>query len=145
MPILEKVKQDATKVLAVLLALHLILVSFNRAPGRSGIFVGQALMMSLYAPVQFVAVNGLGSFKKVWTHYFTLRDARIENEKLREQLSQMQTQVTAANDRAQVADQLDTYVKWRSSQSFQAIDARRSESTRLNSSHGGISRMPSSA
>jgi rod shape-determining protein MreC len=122
-PLIENVKQDATKALAVLLALHLVAVSFNRAPGREGIYVGQALWMTLTTPILFVAANGLGSFRKVWNHYFSLRDARSENEQLRAQLAQMQTQAVAAEDKAKVAEQLDTYVKWRSSQQYKTIDA----------------------
>ena len=124
MPILDKLTKDATTALAVLLALHLVVVSFNRAPGRPGSYVGQSWLMSAYLPFQFFAAHGSGSFRKGWDHYFSLRDARAANEQLRAQLAQMQQTVNAAEDKAKVAEQLETYVKWRSSQSYPALDAR---------------------
>ena len=75
-------------------------------------------------PFQFVAAHGVGSFGAAWHHYFSLRDARVENEQLRKQLTEMQQRVNEAEDKTKFAEQLDTYVKWRSNQSFPAIDAR---------------------
>jgi rod shape-determining protein MreC len=121
---LDKIKQDATKLLAVLLALHLLAVSFNRMAGRPELYLGQVFLTTLYFPVQFVAANGLGSFRKVWNHYFTLRDARVENEQLKAQLALYQQKVIEAEDKAKVVEQLQTYVKWRSGLNYPAVDAR---------------------
>ncbi len=123
MPILDRFTKDATTLLAVLLGLHLVVVSFNRAPGRTGSLIGQGWLMSAFWPIQFVATHGLGSFRYTWNHYLIVRDARVENDQLRQQLAAMQQQVNAAQDQAKVAEQLNTYVKWRSSQNFPAVDA----------------------
>jgi rod shape-determining protein MreC len=123
-PILDRFTKDATTLLAVLLGLHLFVVSFNRKPGQPGSSIGQGWLMAVYWPIQFVTTHGLGSFRYTWNHYLIVRDARVENDQLRQQLATMQQQLNAAADKAQVAEQLDTYVKWRSSQSYPAIDAR---------------------
>ncbi len=124
MPILDRFTKDATTLLAVLLGLHLVVVSLNRAPGRTGSFIGQGWLMTAFWPIQFVATHGSGSFRYTWNHYLVVRDARVENDQLRQQLATMQQQVNAAEEKAKVAEQLDTYVKWRSSQNFPAVDAR---------------------
>lgn len=111
-------------MLAFWLALHLVAVSFNRAAERPELYVGQVMLTTLYYPVQFILANGLGSFRKLGSHYFSLRDARVENEQLRVQLAQLKQQVIEAEDKARVAEQLDTYVKWRSGLNYPAIDAR---------------------
>ena len=72
----------------------------------------------------FRSTHGSGSFRYTWNHYLIVRDARVENDQLRQQLATMQQQVNAAEEKAKVAEQLDTYVKWRSSQNFPAVDAR---------------------
>jgi rod shape-determining protein MreC len=120
----DRVKQDATKVLAVFLALHLLAVSLNRAQARPGLYVGEVVLMTLYWPVQYVAAHGLGSFRNAWNYYFTLRDARAENEQLRAQLAQANQKLLEAEDKAKVAEQLDTLVKWRSGLNYPVIDAR---------------------
>ncbi|NOT61654.1 MAG: rod shape-determining protein MreC [Acidobacteria bacterium] len=123
MPILDKVSKDATTLLAVLLVAHLVVVSLNRAPGRTGSYIGQGWLMTLYWPIQFVTTHGVGSFRYTWNHYLIVRDARVENDQLRKQVATMQQQVQAAEDKAKVAERLDTYVKWRSSQNYPALDA----------------------
>jgi cell shape-determining protein MreC len=120
----DKLKQDATKVLTVFLVMHLLAVSFNRAQNRPGFYVGQVVLMTLYWPVQYVAAHGLGSFRNAWNYYFTLRDARAENEQLRRQLAQANQKLLEAEDKAKVAEQLDTLVKWRSGLNYPAIDAQ---------------------
>lgn len=111
-------------MLAALLVVHLIAVSFNRTANRPELYFGQVVLTTLYYPVQFVLANGLGSFRKLGNHYLTLRDARIENEQLKAQVAQLRQQVIETEDKAKVAEQLQTYVKWRSGLSYPAIDAR---------------------
>jgi rod shape-determining protein MreC len=124
MLILNKVKQDPVKLLAVLLALHLIAVSFNRAPSRPEMTFGRVWLMTLYWPFQYVAAHGLGSFRNAWNHYFLLRDARLENEQLKAKIGQLSQQLREAEDKGKVGDELSTYVKWRSGSNYPAIDAR---------------------
>ena len=124
MVLFDKIKQDATKMLAVFLALHLIAVSFNRAQNRPELYVGQVVLMTLYWPVQYFAAHGLGSFRNAWNHYFALRDARAENEQLRTALAQANQKLLEAEDKAKLAEQLNTLVKWRSGLNYPAIEAR---------------------
>ncbi len=111
-------------MLAVFLALHLLVVSFNRAQNRPGFYVGQVVLMTLYWPVQYVAAHGLGSFRNAWNYYFTLRDARAENQQLRTQLVQANQKLLEAQDAAKVSEQLNTLVKWRSGLNYPVIDAQ---------------------
>lgn len=120
----EKIKQDATKVLALFLALHMLAVSFNRAQSRPGLYVGQVVLMTLYWPVQYFAAHGLGSFRNAWNYYFTLRDARAENEQLKAQFAQLNQKLLEAEDQAKIAEQLNTLVKWRSGLDYPAIEAQ---------------------
>ena len=124
MQFVDKIKQDATRTLAVLLALHVVAVSFNRSTNRPDLYVGQVVLTTLAYPVQFFFVNGLGSFAKIRNHYFSLRDARGENEQLKAEITQLKQKLLEADDKAKVADQLNTYVKWRSGLNYPAIDAR---------------------
>lgn len=111
-------------VLTAFLVLHLLAVSFNRAQNRQGLYVGQVVLMTLYWPVQYVAAHGIGSFRNAWNYYFTLRDARVENEQLKKQLVQANQRLLEAEDKAKVADQLNTFVKWRSGLNYPVIDAQ---------------------
>lgn len=120
----DKIKQDATKTLAVLLAVHLIAVSFNRVTTRPELYVGQVVVSTILYPFQFFLSNGLGSFRKIGNSYFVLRDARAENEQLKAQLAQLNQKLLETEDKAKVADQLNTFVKWRSGLSYPAVDAR---------------------
>ncbi len=124
MVLFDRLKQDATMVLTAFLVLHLLAVSFNRAQNRQGLYVGQVVLMTLYWPVQYVAAHGIGSFRNAWNYYFTLRDARVENEQLKKQLVQANQRLLEAEDKAKVADQLNTFVKWRSGLNYPVIDAQ---------------------
>lgn len=111
-------------MLALLLAVHLVAVSFNRSVQRPEVYVGQVVLTTLYYPFQFFAANGLGSFRKAWGHYVSLRDARAENEQLKKQVAQLNQKVTETEDKAHVAEQVNTLVKWRSGLNYPAVDAR---------------------
>ncbi len=110
-----------------MLALHLIAVSFNRTPStasRPELYVGQVIVSTILYPFQFFLANGLGSFRKIGNHYFALRDARAENEQLRAQLTELNRKLLESEDKAKIADQLNTFVKWRSGLNYPALDAR---------------------
>ncbi len=127
MQFVDKIKQDATKTLAVLLALHLIAVSFNRTPStasRPELYVGQVVVSTILYPFQFFLANGLGSFRKIGNRYLALRDARAENEQLKAQLAQLNQKLLESEDKTKVVEQLNTFVKWRSGLNYPAIDAR---------------------
>ncbi|MBI1764302.1 MAG: rod shape-determining protein MreC [Acidobacteria bacterium] len=124
MQFVDKIKQDATRTLAVLLALHLVAVSFNRTTSHPELYVGQVVVSTILYPFQFFLANGLGSFRKIGNRYFALRDARAENEQLKAQVAQLNQKLLESQDQAKVADQLNTFVKWRSGLNYPALDAR---------------------
>ena len=105
MDIRTSLKNNPPFLLVVLLAAHLLVVSFNPAPGQVGRRFGEVILMTLFQPVQSVlglASSGVGGMKD---KYLVLRDARAENVKLQAQVAQLETEKLKLQEHLRVVEQ----------------------------------------
>lgn len=105
MDIKASLKNNPPFLLVVLLAAHLIVVSFNPAPGRVGRRIGETVLLTIYQPLQSLLAltsSGIGGIKD---KYLVLRDARAENEQLRGQVAQLETARVKLQEQLRLAEQ----------------------------------------
>ncbi len=105
MDIRTSLKNNPPFLLVVLLAAHLLVVSFNPAPGQVGRRFGEVILMTLFQPLQSVlglASSGVGGIKD---KYLVLRDARAENVKLQAQVAQLETEKLKLQEYLRVVEQ----------------------------------------
>lgn len=103
----DRAKKNPRLMFAVLVILHLIVISLNRVPGQPDIRFLQKMMMTGVSPLQWVTSHGVSSVKSVWTGYFDLRGAKGENEILKTRNSQLEAQVIELSMKAKLLDQLN--------------------------------------
>src|SRR5215468_772530 len=85
----DRAKKNPRLLFAILVILHLIVISLNRVPGQPDIRYLQKMMMTGATPLQWLTSHGVTSVKSVWTGYFDLRGAKSENETLKTRVSQL--------------------------------------------------------
>lgn len=127
MSITDKAKDRAKKnprlMFVVLVILHLIVISLNRVPGQPDIRILQKMMMTGATPLQWVTSHGVSSVKSVWTGYFGLRGAKIENETLKTRISQLEAQNIELKEKARLLDQLNALNLSQPLSSYQRVSA----------------------
>lgn len=105
MDIRTSLKNNPPFLLVVLLAAHLIVVLFNPVPGQAGRRFGEAILLTVFQPVQSLlglASSGLGGIKD---KYLVLRDARAENERLQGQVAQLEADKLKLQEQLRVTEQ----------------------------------------
>jgi rod shape-determining protein MreC len=110
-------------MLAVLVILHLILISLNRVPGQPNIRFLQVVMMTGATPLQWAASHSVSAVKSVWTGYFDLRGAKRENDWLKTNKSQLETQIIELREKAKLFEQLGALDQTPAISSYQRVNA----------------------
>ena len=94
----------------------MIVLSLNRFPGQPGEEPGQRYfqvwLMTALTPFQWVAskvASGVGNTAK---RYVSLKDARIENEQLRNSLSEQESKLVDSQEKLRLAEQLRGFGEW---------------------------------
>jgi rod shape-determining protein MreC len=77
--------------LAVLIG-HIILIS-AQVQSRSGVRVLEAVAFGAFSRVQAVTAGGLNGIRGAWGNYFALRGVREENERLRQQVAELEVRL----------------------------------------------------
>jgi rod shape-determining protein MreC len=103
----DRAKKNPRLLLAVLVILHLILISLNRVPGQPNIRYVQVVMMTGATPLQWLASHGVSSVKSIWAGYFDLRGAKRENEWLKAHNSQLESQIIELREKAKLFEQIE--------------------------------------
>lgn len=120
----DRAKKNPTWLLGMLLAAHLIAVSLNRVPNRPDLWIIQAVLISAVAPVQSVMAHSISWIKTGWTNYFSLRDARSENEKLRSERAQFERENRELREKVRMMEQVAALRDWQSVSNFDGVQAR---------------------
>lgn len=119
----DKAKKNPTLLLGVLVLVHLIVISLNRVPGQPNVRFAQALATGGFAPVHMAFAYAVGGLKGGWQHYFTLRDARVENEQLKAERVEREKQLAALQEKARLFDQISEFKEWQSANGYQGVPA----------------------
>lgn len=124
MSITDGLKKNPLILLAVLLAAHLALVSLGEAPGHAGRRFIQVWILAVFAPAQSVVTNTTGGVSGVWKNYFSLRDARQENETLRAENAQLKSDLTRAQEAQQRLTSLEALLNLKQTRPFEKVTAQ---------------------
>jgi rod shape-determining protein MreC len=120
----DRAKKNPTWLLGILLVLHLIVVSFNRAPDRPELWILQAVLSTITTPAQSILANGIAGVKGLWSTYFSMRDARLENDKLRAERAQLETQLIEQREKVKLLEQVEALRKWQADSKYDGVQAR---------------------
>jgi rod shape-determining protein MreC len=90
-------------VLAGAVVLHVILIS-AQVSTTAGIPFIQVVTFGIFSEVQRGTMTSIDSVRSVWSGYVALRDAQIENEKLKRELQTLQVRLQEERAQAQRAE-----------------------------------------
>ena len=120
-----KAQKNPVVLLACLLHAHMIVVSLNRAPqSAEGQRFIQVWLMTALTPVQWATAQITSSARSAVDQYVTLRDARLESERLRAERAELQAKLIAAQEEARLAGQIQSLQQWQSTQNYPTTLAR---------------------
>jgi rod shape-determining protein MreC len=119
----DRAKKDPRLLLVALVVLHLILISLNRVPGQPNIRYLQVVMMAGFTPLQWLASHGVSSVKSMWGGYFDLRGAKRENESLKAQNSQLESQIIELREKAKIFEQIEELNRSPALSSYRRVNA----------------------
>jgi rod shape-determining protein MreC len=106
------------------LVVHLLAISFNRVPNQPGLRYLQLVTTSGMMPFQWVATRTVGLVSGVWKGYFRLHDSGIENERLKAERAQLETQMVELREKAKLFDQLNALKDWQATNDYPGVVAR---------------------
>jgi rod shape-determining protein MreC len=119
----DRAKKDPRLLLVALVILHLFLISLNRVPGQPNIRYLQVVMMAGVTPLQWLASHGVSSVKSMWGGYFDLRGAKRDNEWLKAQNSQLESQIIELREKAKLFEQLEALNRSPALSSYRRVNA----------------------
>jgi rod shape-determining protein MreC len=119
----DRAKKNPTWLLGMLLAAHLIAVSLNRAPNRPDLWIIQAVLMTAVTPVQSGLAHSISWIKAGWANYFSLRDARAENERLKSERAQFERENRELREKVRMMEQVTVLRDWQSVSNFDGVQA----------------------
>jgi rod shape-determining protein MreC len=119
----DRAKKNPRLLLAVLVILHLILISLNRVPGQPNIRYLQVVVMAGITPLQWLASHGVSSIKSIWGGYFDLRGAKRENEGLKAHNSQLESQIVELREKAKLFEQIEDLNRSPALSSYRRVNA----------------------
>jgi rod shape-determining protein MreC len=120
----DRAKKNPTWLLGLLLAAHLIAVSLNRVPNRPDLWIIQAMLMTAVAPVQSGLAHSISWIKSGWANYFSLRDARADNERLRSERTRYERENRELRERVKLMEQVTGLREWQSVSNYDGVQAR---------------------
>ncbi len=120
----DRVKKNPTWLLGILLGAHLLYVSFNRVPDHPELWVFQMVLTSITYPIQAGLANGLAWIGNGIDTYFSFRDSRQENERLRAERTQIETRILEMQEKIGALEQVQALKAWETENKYQGIEAR---------------------
>lgn len=120
----DKAKKNPTWLLGILLAAHLVAISFNRVPDNPDLWVFQKLFISLTTPGQSILTGAVNWVKGGINHYISLKDARGDNELLREQLNDRRIEILSLKEKLIELELGKDLSEWKSAYSYDGVEAR---------------------
>ncbi len=120
----DKAKKNPTWLFAALLVAHLLVISFNQVPNQPGLRYLQLVTTSGMMPFQWLATRTTGLVSGVWKGYFRLRDSGGENERLKAERAQLETQMVELREKATLFDQLNALKNGEVANAYPGVVAR---------------------
>ncbi|QQS46440.1 MAG: rod shape-determining protein MreC [Acidobacteriota bacterium] len=120
----DKAKKNPAWLLGILLIAHLIAISLNRAPNNPDMWFIQEIFISITTPGQSLITVAVNWVKGGVNHYFSLKDSRVENERLREQLKTDRIRILSLEEQLRDLEQSRKLSDWKSAYSYEGIEAR---------------------
>jgi rod shape-determining protein MreC len=112
----ERFQKNPTALLAILLIAHMIVLSLNRIPVQPGEETRQRYfqvwLMTALTPLQWATAKVASGVGNTARRYVSLKDARIENEQLRNQLSEQNSKLVDSQEKLRLAEQLKGFGEW---------------------------------
>jgi len=102
----------------------LLAISFNSVPNQPGLRYLQLVTTSGMMPFQWAATRTVGLVTGVWKGYFRLRDSGVENERLKAERAQLETQMVELREKAKLFDQLNALKDWQAAGGYPGVFAR---------------------
>lgn len=120
----DKAKKNPTWLLGILLAVHLVAISFNRVPSNPELWVIQKLFITFTTPGQSFLTGAVNWVKGGINHYLSLKDARVDNQDLREQLNARRIEILSLKEKLKELERSRDLSEWKSAYSYEGIEAR---------------------
>ncbi len=121
MPATDLRQRTAVLFMAVLVG-HILLIS-AQVNSRAGVPWLEVVTFGAFSELQRAASSLTGGLHNAWTGYVYLRGVRAENERLKEQLAQVQVQLQRERAAAEHARQLETLLGFQKETDLQTVAA----------------------
>lgn len=105
------------------MGVHLLAVSLNRVPGQPNLWIVQVVLSTIIAPAQSVMAHGWAGVTGIWSDYFSMRDSRIENERLRAERSQVETELIDLREKVKLFEQVDALREMQADNKYAGVQA----------------------
>ena len=115
-----QLSQRPLLVLAGAVVLHVILIS-AQVSTTAGIPFIQVVTFGIFSEVQRGTMTSVDSVRSVWSGYVALRDAQIENEKLKSELQTLQVRLQEERAQAQRAENFRQLLELRQRAGVQTV------------------------
>lgn len=99
----DRAKKNPNWLFGLLIVIHLIAISFNRTPERPDLRLFQNIFMTIATPFQSGIGSGVAWLTGKWEGYFHLRGVREENQRLKADLTRVDTELI------RLREELDDY------------------------------------
>jgi rod shape-determining protein MreC len=86
------VRRRTGYLFAAVTVIHIVLIS-AQVNTRSGVPILEAMTLGVFAEVQRIVASGIGGVREGWTGFFALQEVRRENDRLRQEVGQLQVQL----------------------------------------------------
>jgi rod shape-determining protein MreC len=110
---LTDIRQRTTVLFIAVMLGHIILIS-AQVNSRSGVPLLEVVTFGTFAEVQRFAAGGTGSIRRLWNGYIYLKGVRVENERLKRELGEVQIQLQQERAEAERTRQLERLLGFQS-------------------------------
>lgn len=99
------------------------MVSFNRAPERPEFYILQTVLMTITSPFQSGLTSTTGFFKGLYQTYFSLKDSRVDNDRLRADRQILEKKIMDLSEELKELKQVEGLKEWHSEGAYQSAPA----------------------
>lgn len=120
----DKAKKNPTWLVGILIAAHLIAISFNRAPNMPDLWAIQEIFITITTPGQSLFTGAVNWVKGGINHYFSLVDARGRNAELVSQIDKSRVEILTLKEELRALKQSRDLSEWVAPYSYEGVEAR---------------------
>jgi rod shape-determining protein MreC len=116
------IRQRTGWLFGALVVAHIILIS-TQVTTKRGVPVLQQVTFGFFAEMQRAATSAFSSAREGWQNYFALQQIRQENERLKQEVTQLRVSLQQERSAAQQTHSLETLLALKSATPFQTTAA----------------------